>query len=86
MSATRIPADSETLTYFRELEAHTEKVYGVAQTARLKNLDPTPYPEVQLALDLAERVEKLVGPEGVARSIRQLQASGLKKAFWFGQR
>jgi DNA polymerase II large subunit len=79
VSATRIPADSETLAYFRELEAHTEKVFAIAQAARLKNLDPTAYPEVQLALDLAERVEKLVGPEGVAQSIRQLQVKGLKK-------
>lgn len=79
MSTTKIAADSETISYFRQLEAQTEKVYGVAQAARLKNLDPTPYPEVQLALDLAERVEKLVGPEGVAESIRQLQIKGLKK-------
>ncbi len=79
MSTTKIPADSETINYFHQLEAQTEKVYGVAQAARLKNLDPTLYPEVQLALDLAERVEKLVGPEGVAESIRRLQTKGLKK-------
>ncbi len=79
MSESRIPSDPQTAAYFRILEAETEKVYTIAQTARLKNLDPVPYPEVQLALDLAERVEKLVGPEGVALSIRQLQEKELKK-------
>ncbi len=79
MSTAKIPSDPETADYFRRLEAQTEKVYAVAQEARLKNLDPTPYPEVQLALDLAERVEKLVGMEGVAEAIRKLQSNDLKK-------
>lgn len=79
MGATKIPADSETTAYFQALETQTQMVYTLAQDARAKNIDPTPYPEVQLALDLAERVEKLVGPEGVAKSIRQLQINGLRK-------
>ncbi|MGB9936155.1 MAG: DNA polymerase II large subunit [Methanobacterium sp.] len=59
--------------YFETLEQETEKVYAVARKARLKGLDIELEPEIPLAKDLAERVEGLVGPEGVASRIKELE-------------
>lgn len=61
------------MDYFEILEEETEKVYAVARNARLKGLDIELEPEVPLAKDLAERVEGLVGPPGVAKRIKELE-------------
>jgi len=58
--------------YTAVLEKSLENVYAVARKAREKGLDPTLSPEPELAKDLAELVEGLVGPPGVAESIRDL--------------
>lgn len=58
--------------YFLRLEKELENLYDLAKKARGKGLDPSPEPEPKVARDLAERVERLVGPEGVARRIREL--------------
>ncbi len=58
--------------YTATLERSLERVYAVARKAREKGLDPTLFPESDVARDLAELVEGLVGPPGVARSIRDL--------------
>ncbi|MGZ7135454.1 MAG: DNA polymerase II large subunit, partial [Methanobacterium sp.] len=44
-----------------------------ARKARLKGYDIELEPEVPLAKDLAERVEGLVGPKGVAKRIKELE-------------
>jgi len=58
--------------YFSQIESELEKLYAVATEARAKALDPSPEPEPKIARDLAERVELLVGPKGVAERIREL--------------
>ncbi len=58
--------------YTTVLEKGLEGVYAVAGKAREKGLDPALSPEPEVAKDLAELVEGLVGPLGVAESIRDL--------------
>lgn len=58
--------------YFDELQKRLSGVYDVARTARKCGLDPKPDPEPEITLDIAERVEKLVGPKGVGIRIREL--------------
>ena len=58
--------------YATSLENQVQLIYEVAREARQKGLDPKPFPEIDIARDLAGLVEGLVGPPGVAESIRQL--------------
>jgi len=58
--------------YTSILEKTLHNIYNLAENARAKGLDPTGSPEIQIATDLAELVEGLVGPSGVADSIRNL--------------
>jgi DNA polymerase II large subunit len=59
--------------YFEGLEEETLKLYEIAKMARLKGHDIELEPEIPLAKDLAERVEGLVGPKGVAARIKELE-------------
>ncbi|KXB00135.1 hypothetical protein AKJ47_00620 [candidate division MSBL1 archaeon SCGC-AAA261G05] len=59
--------------YFQDLEKRLDQAYEVAGKARSQGFDPDLEPEVPQAEDLAARVEKLAGPEGVAESIRELE-------------
>ena len=61
------------MDYFDRLEADTHHLYEIANEARSKGLDVEIKTEVPLAKDLAERVEGLVGPEGVAQRIKELE-------------
>lgn len=61
------------MDYFDRLEAETHHLYEIANEARSKGLDVETKTEVPLAKDLAERVEGLVGPEGVAQRIKELE-------------
>ena len=61
------------MDYFDRLEAETNHLYEIANKARSKGLDVETETEVPLAKDLAERVEGLVGPEGVAKRIKELE-------------
>lgn len=54
------------------LEALLKKEFAVAERARALGFDPEESVEIKIAHDLAERVEELVGPEGVAQRIREL--------------
>lgn len=58
--------------YANSLEIELGRLYEVAGKAREKGLDPEPTPESEVAKDIAELVEGLVGPPGVAKSIREL--------------
>ena len=62
------------MDYFDRLESETHHLYEIANQARSKGLDVETATEVPLAKDLAERVEGLVGPEGVAQRIKELEA------------
>ena len=68
--------DAETLRYLALLGADFEKAYKVAEEARAKKADPSPYVEITPASDVAARVEGIVGPKGIAKLIRALEAEG----------
>jgi len=58
--------------YFSQLQSNIETCYAIAGEARKKGLDPEFTVEIPQALDLASRVEQLVGPKGIAPKIRQV--------------
>ena len=58
--------------YFQGLKEQVDKIYALAREARAKGLDPAREPESVVTQDVAERVEKSVGPPGVASRIREL--------------
>jgi len=59
-------------SYIREIQRRFEEIYSLAEQARSKGIDPSSKPESVVTSDVAERVEKSVGPEGVACRIREL--------------
>jgi len=63
--------------YFNQIQEQVDKCYSIAEQARQKGLDPELEVESPQAKDLAGRVEKLVGPKGVAEVIRELKTKGL---------
>lgn len=63
--------------YFNTIQNQVDRCYIIAEEARGKGLDPEEYVECPQAKDLAGRVEKLVGPSGIAELIRNLKESGL---------
>lgn len=65
-------ASPEMMKYFEEIKNGIDKAYEVARKARSKGLDPEPYVEIPIAGSMAERVEELVGPPGVAKVIKEL--------------
>ena len=69
------PVPDDYLEYLRNIILELQRLEEVAKRARSVGIDPSPEPESKLAGDSAERVEKLVGPEGVAERIRELSRS-----------
>lgn len=66
-----ISASTEMREYFNNLQKEIEKCYKIANEARKKGYDPEYQVEIPQALDLAARVEQLVGPKGIAPKIRE---------------
>ncbi len=66
------PHHPQTSEYTRSIMTNLQQAFKIAEQARGKGLDPSDHPEPKIALDLAQRVEELVGPEGVAQRIREL--------------
>ncbi len=62
------------MQYKDSLEKELAQLYIISEEAREKGLDPTLVTECKVAKDLADLVEGLVGPKGVAESIRELSA------------
>jgi len=62
--------------YFSIIQQNVDHCYEIAEKARQKGLDPETFVESPQAKDLAGRVEKLVGPEGIAEVIRKLKHNG----------
>lgn len=60
--------------YVANLERDLEKLYSISRKAREKGLDPSLKPECEVAKDMADLVEGLVGPKGVANRIRELSS------------
>jgi len=65
--------------YFRVLESGLNQALEIATQARSKGLDPSTTVEIPMAVDLAERVEKLIGIEGIAPRVRQLEKEGMSR-------
>ncbi len=65
--------------YFEVLEAGLASGMEVAGRARRQGKDPSLSVEVPTAIDLAERVEKLIGIEGIAARVRELEAEGMSR-------
>jgi DNA polymerase II large subunit len=64
---------SETYKHYVEsLETKLEQLYAISREARQRGVDPSLMTECIIAKDLADLVEGLVGPKGVAQSIREL--------------
>ncbi len=69
----KIAASQSMQEYFTLMESKLNSAIEIAAKARSKGLDPQPNIEIPLAQDLADRVEKLIGIEGVAPRIRELE-------------
>lgn len=69
--------------YFQNLEEETDKLYAIAKKARMKGHDIETEPEIPLAKDLAERVEGLVGPKGIAKRIKELEKEASREEVAF---
>ena len=60
--------------YADDLRHSVESLYTLSERAHQKGVDPSIHVECTVAEDLAALVEGLVGPEGVAESIRELSS------------
>ena len=67
-----IIASSTMHHYFNEMQTEIERCYEIAEKARGRGLDPECTVEIPQALDLAARVEQLVGPKDIAPRIRSV--------------
>jgi len=65
-----IKMSEEHRQYVSTLEQKLKEICEIAKEARKKGFDPTFEPEPEIAKDLAALVEGLIGPKGVAESIR----------------
>jgi len=59
--------------YFATIEAELETAVDLAATARDRGEDPTDDVEIPVAVDMADRVENILGIEGVADRVRELE-------------
>ncbi|PSQ38323.1 DNA polymerase II large subunit [Halobacteriales archaeon SW_5_70_135] len=59
--------------YFRRLEARLAEAREVAERAREQGHDPETTVEIPQAKDMADRVEKVLGIDGVAARVRELE-------------
>ena len=67
-----IAVSKEMHSYFENLQNNVDNCYNLANIARKKGLDPEFEIEIPQALDIASRVEKLVGPKKIAPKIREV--------------
>ncbi len=71
----KFAASEAMLAYFAALESELNRAIDLVNRARANGADPTPSLEIPIAKDLADRVEKLIGVEGVAKRLRELESS-----------
>jgi len=69
----------KTAEYFEVLESGLAEAMEIAGKARSQGKDPSLSVEVPTAVDLAERVEKLIGIEGIAKRVRELEKEGMSR-------
>jgi len=59
--------------YFARIEERLDEALGVAETAKKRGYDPETEVEIPVARDMADRVENILGIEGVAERVRELE-------------
>ncbi len=59
--------------YFRRLEDQLDDAFDVAERAKERGGDPKPEVEIPVAKDMADRVENILGIDGVAERVRELE-------------
>jgi len=59
--------------YFQGLEDQLEDAIDVAERAKERGGDPKPEVEIPVAKDMADRVENILGIDGVAERVRELE-------------
>ncbi|WP_137284098.1 DNA polymerase II large subunit [Halorussus salinisoli] len=59
--------------YFEDLESDLDDAFEVAREARENSGDPKPEVEIPVAKDMADRVENILGIDGVAERVRELE-------------
>ena len=64
----------EDAEYFDSLESRLEAAIDLAETAREQGDDPVPEVEIPVAKDMADRVENILGIDGVAARVRELES------------
>lgn len=64
---------SKNYWYHQRLEKEVSDLYKLAAIAKEAKIDPKPVVEIYRAEDVASRTEGLVGPEGVAQRLRELE-------------
>lgn len=69
----KFAASATMLQYFSTLESELNRAIDLANRARANGADPKPEIEIPIAKDLADRVEKLLAIEGVAKRLRELE-------------
>ncbi|MBE8539601.1 DNA polymerase II large subunit [Geoglobus acetivorans] len=65
--------------YHESLLRELERLYKIAERARSLGLDPKPHVEIPVARNMAERVEKLLDINGIARKIEDYENAGLSR-------
>ncbi|QLG49709.1 DNA polymerase II large subunit [Natrinema halophilum] len=64
---------SEDERYFERLESQLDEAFDVAERAKERGGDPKPAVEIPVAKDMADRVENILGIDGVAERVRELE-------------
>ncbi|MFC4436174.1 MULTISPECIES: DNA polymerase II large subunit [Natrialbaceae] len=59
--------------YFHRLESQLDDAFDVAERAKERGGDPVPEVEIPVAKDMADRVENILGIDGVAERVRELE-------------
>ena len=69
----KLSMSPEAEKYFESLKDGLNELYEVARHAKRTGLDPSIEPEPQITHDIAERIEKLIGPPGIGDRMRELE-------------
>ncbi len=59
--------------YFERIETDLDSAFDVAERAKERGGDPEPEVEIPVAVDMAARVENILGIDGVAERVRELE-------------
>ncbi|MFB6094624.1 MAG: DNA-directed DNA polymerase II large subunit, partial [Halanaeroarchaeum sp.] len=61
--------------YFERIESQLDAAWSVASEAKERGEDPEPAVEIPIAKDMADRVENILGIDGVAERVRELEGT-----------